>query len=112
VKHVSAHYVYSTEIFIRVLKHISKLVRKMGWWYYKPWPGHGPWSNLPPWERPGWVLGGWGRGYCWWLWRGAYPPTAPPPPPTPWLSKEDEIKYLEELKKYIDKRLEELKAGK
>ncbi len=28
-----------------------------------PWPGNGPFSHLPPWERPGWVYG---RGYCWW----------------------------------------------
>ena len=27
------------------------------------WPGHGPWSSLPPWERPGWQSGG-GRGWC------------------------------------------------
>ena len=27
------------------------------------WPGNGPWSHLPPWERPGWKLfGGQGRG--------------------------------------------------
>ncbi|MBN2229805.1 MAG: hypothetical protein JW779_09455 [Candidatus Thorarchaeota archaeon] len=26
------------------------------------WPGNGPFSHLPPWERPGWVLG---RGACW-----------------------------------------------
>jgi len=32
------------------------------------WPGNGPWSHLPPWERPGWQLGGGrGRGYCWLL---------------------------------------------
>jgi hypothetical protein len=22
------------------------------------WPGNGPFSNLPPWQRPGWVYGG------------------------------------------------------
>ena len=56
-------------------------------------------------ERPGW----WFRGRCWW-WTYLH---------TPWLSKEDEIRYLEELKKYItdvvlkeiDKRLEELRSG-
>jgi hypothetical protein len=91
------------------LKHISGLVRKMPWWSYKPYPGHGPWSHLPPPLRPGWWYG---RGWCWWIY--------PLPPYTPWLSKEDEIKYLEELKKYItevvlkeiDKRLEELKSSK
>ncbi|MGC8932358.1 MAG: hypothetical protein ACP5LQ_03605 [Candidatus Methanodesulfokora sp.] len=33
-----------------------------GWW--GPWPGRGPFSYLPPWQRPGWVFG---RGACWWL---------------------------------------------
>jgi len=28
------------------------------------WPGRGPFSYLPPWQRPGWVYG---RGACWWL---------------------------------------------
>lgn len=26
------------------------------------WPGNGPFRNLPPWERPGWLYG---RGSCW-----------------------------------------------
>ena len=64
----------------------------------EPYPGHGPWSHLPPYERPGWWYGR-GRGCCW--------------------SREDEARYLEELKKYItevvlkeiDKRLEELRSG-
>jgi len=33
-----------------------------GWW--GPWPGRGPFSYLPPWQRPGWLFG---RGACWWL---------------------------------------------
>jgi len=28
-----------------------------------PWPGRGPFSYLPPWQRPGWLYG-FGRG--WW----------------------------------------------
>ncbi|MEM1508154.1 MAG: hypothetical protein QW262_07920 [Candidatus Bathyarchaeia archaeon] len=44
------------------------------------WPGRGPFSYLPPWQRPGWVFG---RGWCWrllaypWvlMWP-AYPPYA------------------------------------
>jgi hypothetical protein len=71
----------------------------MPWW--KHWPGRGPWRHLPSWERPGWIYG---RGWCWsWI--------KPP-------SREDEIRYLEELKKYItevvlkeiDRRLEELRG--
>jgi len=71
------------------------------WW--GPYPGHGLWRHLPPPMRPGW----------WFRYRGCclgYP----------WMSKEDEIKYLEDLKKYItdvvlkeiDARLRELKEGK
>jgi len=26
------------------------------------WPGNGPFSHLPPWERPGWLYG---PGSCW-----------------------------------------------
>ncbi|MGQ9788076.1 MAG: hypothetical protein ACUVQM_01990 [Candidatus Hadarchaeaceae archaeon] len=28
------------------------------------WPGRGPFSFLPPWERPGWLYGPWA---CWWF---------------------------------------------
>ncbi|MEM2940089.1 MAG: DUF5320 domain-containing protein [Thermoproteota archaeon] len=27
-----------------------------------PYPGRGPFSNIPPWQRPGWYIG---RGWCW-----------------------------------------------
>jgi len=27
-----------------------------------PWPGRGPFSYLPPWQRPGWLFGGYGLG--------------------------------------------------
>jgi len=74
--------------------------RGRGGWF-GPWPGRGPFSYLPPWQRPGWLFG---RGACWrlfgapfWYWYGAapytgigYPPyvgygpyTAYPPTP-PW----------------------------
>ena len=79
------------------------------WW--GPYPGHCPWRHLPPPMRPGWWFGG--RGWCWWW-------TYPIYRPYPWMSKEDEVKYLEDLKKYItdtvlkeiDARLRELKEGK
>jgi hypothetical protein len=29
-----------------------------------PWPGRGPFSYLPPWQRPGWLFG-FGRGLGW-----------------------------------------------
>ncbi|WP_440059356.1 hypothetical protein ACSU1N_06110 [Thermogladius sp. 4427co] len=81
----------------------------MGWWrgYWSPWPGHGPWSYLPPWMRPGW--------YLWWGFRGV-PPVYPS---APTLTKEAEIAYLENLKaylqdalKYVEDRLNQLKSSK
>ncbi len=80
----------------------------MSWWSrWGPYPGRGPWRHVPPPARPGWMY----RGWCWWL-RGY--------PYAPWPSKEEEVKYLEDLKKYlseviikeIDERLAELKSKK
>uniref|UniRef100_A0A7J3Y0Q3 DUF5320 domain-containing protein n=1 Tax=Thermogladius calderae TaxID=1200300 RepID=A0A7J3Y0Q3_9CREN len=78
----------------------------MSWWkhhYCGPWPGHGPWSYLPPWERPGWIL--------WWG-AGIQPPVAP-------LTKEAELQYLENLRSYlqnllkqVEDRINELKGSK
>lgn len=31
-----------------------------------PWPGNGPFSHLPPWQRPGWLYG---PGSCWYLYQ-------------------------------------------
>ena len=73
----------------------------------------------PPMYGPGmgygWGRGmGYGRGRGWWAYSGwgydpymAAPPMAPPAP-----SKEDEIRYLEEQKKAIERRLKELKGEK
>jgi hypothetical protein len=83
--------------------------------YFDQWPGRGPFSNLPPWQRPGRMYGGrgYGRGYgrgwgadprvCarfpslprWWWADPAYayqPPTTNP---------QDEIAALEESKKVL-----------
>ncbi len=51
--------------------------RGRGWWW-GPWPGHGPFSYLPPWLRPGWWFG---RGWCWWF----YPYLMGYPYYSPWL---------------------------
>jgi len=40
------------------------------WWMWKSWPGNGPFSYLPPWQRPGWLYG---RGYCRFYWRRVRP---------------------------------------
>jgi hypothetical protein len=88
-----------------------------------PWPGRGPFSYLPPWQRPGWLFG---RGWCWWLWAylsnpwiytrfpwlprwwwtylpfaypfPLYPPTVPLTPQSP----KDEIAALEDYKKELE----------
>jgi len=41
----------------------GRYARGFGGWS-SPWPGRGPFSFLPPWQRPGWWFG---RGACWWL---------------------------------------------
>jgi len=92
-----------------------------------PWPGGGPFSYLPPWQRPGWLYG---RGACWWLFNPYFqtnvpqipsviPPTTIPStlPAAPFtLSKEQEAQMLEQevkaLEAHLDamrKRLEELR---
>ena len=51
------------------------------------WPGQGPFSHLPPWQRPGWLYG---PGSCWYLYRqgiGTLPdPDAPNVPVFPGLN--------------------------
>lgn len=61
------------------------------------WPGAGPFSNLPPWERPGWRYG---RGACWYLY-GA-PAVAPAPAA---LKAEDEVAMLNEQKNLMEEQL-------
>jgi len=89
------------------------------WRRWERWPGFGPFSHLPPWERPGWPFG---RGACWhYFWpeyhRRIYRILG--------LSREDEISALEEYRKELEeekvsieeelrevqRRLEELKKG-
>jgi hypothetical protein len=70
---------------------------KMGWrgrGMAGPWPGRGPFSDLPPWERPGWLYG---RGACWYL----YGPYRTMPP----IKPEDEATLLAEQKTMIEEQL-------
>lgn len=96
---------------------------------FGPWPGRGPFSYLPPWQRPGWLFG---RGACRWLFNpyiqsiydypypscspAAYPSAYPMIQPT--LTKEqerqlltDEIKAVEQELAELKKRLNELEKG-
>ena len=75
---------------------------KMGWrgrGMAGPWPGRGPFSNLPPWERPGWLYG---RGACWYL----YGPSRTMPPTKP----EDEATLLAEQKTMIEEQLKTMQV--
>ncbi len=89
---------------------ISEVKKNMGW--RGRWPGRGPFSNLPPWERPGWLYG---RGACYWLYNPNLQSMAPSTPYVA-VSKEQEIAALENQANLfeqtlndIKKRLEELK---
>jgi len=69
-------------------------------WFWRCWPGNGPWSDLPPWERPGWLFG---RGWCWQYFIN-----------TSTLNEreilENEKRYLEEKIKEIENKLKELEG--
>ncbi|ADB57270.1 DUF5320 domain-containing protein [Archaeoglobus profundus] len=73
------------------------------WWRWRRYPGHGPWSDLPPWERPGWKFGR-GRGWCWWY-MSRYLEDIPEYAP----SKEEEIRMLEDYARYLEQELERIK---
>lgn len=79
---------------------------RSGW--YDSWPGRGPFSDLPPWERPGWTYG---RGACWRFLGSPYIQDYP--------NEQEEKTYLETSKKElekqlknIEKRINELKESK
>jgi hypothetical protein len=66
--------------------------RARGW--AGPWPGRGPFSHLPPWERPGWLYG---RGACWYTY-GPYREVLP-------IKAEDEAALLKEQKVLLEEQL-------
>lgn len=76
------------------------------------WPGRGPFSNLPPWQRPGWLYG---RGACWSLY-GPYSSITPMKPEDEAVllteqktMVEEQLKAMQETLKKIQERLGELK---
>ena len=87
----------------------------MGWrgrGWSSTWQGRGPFSDLPPWQRPGWLYG---RGACWRIY-GSYqliPPIKADDEAT--LLKEqktvmeEQLKSMQENIKRIQERLDELK---
>ncbi|MHA1881971.1 MAG: hypothetical protein ACTSUO_02885 [Candidatus Thorarchaeota archaeon] len=78
------------------------------------WPGNGPFRDLPPWERPGWLYG---PGSCWSL---GYRQNVVGTPITPPVGTnieslslqrtqiENQLKDLQEALVEINKRLKEL----
>ncbi|MGD2072215.1 MAG: hypothetical protein PVG65_01855 [Candidatus Thorarchaeota archaeon] len=61
------------------------------------WPGNGPFSHLPPWERPGWLYG---PGSCWTLgYRGVS--TTP-------VDSTTDIETLRNQKEYLETQLNSL----
>jgi len=78
--------------------------------WFGPWPGRGPFSYLPPWQRPGWYSG---RGWCWRYlyythpyWRSIQAQTSPRAE----LEALEAYKAdLEEELKSVDARIRELK---
>lgn len=97
------------------------------------YPGNGPFRDLPPWQRPGWVYGygrGYGRGYglgygytvdptkCarfpwlprWWWANPDYRGTVPVPPAdasgaAPTFAPPDERSFLQDQTKYLEQEL-------
>ena len=93
--------------------------RGRGW--SGPWPGRGPFSYLPPWQRPGWLYG---RGACWWLFApylqttvptAVAPPTSVPTtvPVTPFapptLTREQETQMLEQQMAALESQLDAIR---
>jgi len=80
---------------------------------YGQWPGRGPFSHLPPWQRPGWLHG---RGACWYFYEAQNKALMPMQPENEaaLLAQqktvlEAEIKALQDSLKKIQDRLEEIK---
>lgn len=67
---------------------------------FETWPGRGPFSHLPPWQRPGWYFG---RGLCWRYfypyWRNA-----------PTIITRSETDALEAYKAELEKELKDVEA--
>ena len=78
------------------------------------WPGNGPFRDLPPWERPGWLYG---RGSCWYMGCrpgvGSVVPTVPATTNIQTLQSqkgilEEQIKSLQERLREIEKQLSDI----
>ena len=84
------------------------------------YPGNGPFSDLPPYQRPGYLYRGQGRGFAgidptkcarfpWlprWWWAN---PDETNPIPTPQAMPESEKEFLETQLGYLNKEIEQIR---
>ncbi|MGV9102528.1 MAG: DUF5320 domain-containing protein [Promethearchaeia archaeon] len=73
------------------------------------WPGNGPFSHLPPWERPGWLYG---PGSCWALgyWGTSPTGTTGVAPSVP-MSAQTELQALERQKEVMEQQIKSLEES-
>ncbi len=83
---------------------------------YGSWPGRGPFCNLPPWQRPGWLYG---RGSCWYLYSQylqrddpsmLIPSLKSQPSTLPFVDKEQEKALLEQYIKNLEIQLDNVRS--
>lgn len=67
------------------------------------WPGNGPFRDLPPWERPGWLYG---RGSCWGM--GYRPEVGSVVPP---LSTTRDLRALQSQKEILEEQIRSLQES-
>jgi hypothetical protein len=85
-----------------VHKHKIRGEKTMGYRNGNNWPGRGPFSHLPPWERPGRLYG---RGACYYLY-GAPLPT----PLQPTITPQNEAALLTTQKNAIENQIANLQS--
>lgn len=84
-------------------KEVKEMYGRGGW--NQQWPGRGPFSHLPPWQRPGWLYG---KCACWW-WH-MHPSGSSPDTPMPALSEKEEELILKQRLAILEKEVERIKA--
>ncbi|NHI83138.1 MAG: hypothetical protein EAX81_02370 [Candidatus Thorarchaeota archaeon] len=72
------------------------------------WPGNGPFRDLPPWERPGWLYG---PGSCWYLGYRNWPPLNAPTSTPPSIAPDAERRVLEQQKAMLQQSLESIQES-
>ncbi|MGY5875622.1 MAG: hypothetical protein RTU30_07740 [Candidatus Thorarchaeota archaeon] len=70
------------------------------------WPGNGPFRNLPPWERPGWIYG---PGSCWTL--GYRTGTGIPVVPGEFADQPDEIRVLQQRRIALEGQIKSIQEA-